>query len=167
MSRVLELALVPDWSAVQAAWDPCLSHLTAQGLGPDDAHLLTMAAQELLENAVKYGGAGEAARMALSLEVSSGGVTIEVRSLAGEDGHLDRLDDTIQWIRGFQDPFEAYLERLKQVSAGPFRPGESGLGLTRVAYEAGCVLDFYVDAEGQLCISAIWRAPRALELASA
>jgi hypothetical protein len=167
MSRVLELALVPDWSSVQAAWDPCLAHLTAQGLERDDAHLLTMAAQELLENAVKYGGPGQPPRMALSLEVSAAGVTIEVKAPAGEEGHLERLDETIQWIRGYQDPFEAYLERLKQVSAGPFRPGESGLGLTRVAYEAGCVLDFYVDADGQLCISAIWRAPRALELPAA
>ena len=68
---------------------------------------------------------------------------------------LKKLDDTIQWIRGYQSPFEAYVEKLKQVSAQPYAPGESGLGLARIAYEGQCVLDFYVDETDVLAMSAV------------
>ena len=43
------------------------------------------------------------------------------------------------------------------VSAQPYSNGESGLGLTRVAYEGRCVLDFYVDDENTLAVSAVYR----------
>jgi hypothetical protein len=63
----------------------------------------------------------------------------------------------IQWIRGFQDPFEAYVERMKIVSAQPYSNGESGLGLTRIAYEGRSVIDFYVDEGNVLAVSAVYR----------
>ena len=135
MSPTLKLDLLPDWSAVKSAWDPTLAHLDACGIDEETAHLLAMASQELLENAVKYGAPRFGGQVELTLEVASAAVTIEVKSPAGDEDQVDKLDDTIQWIRGYQDPFEAYVEKLKQVSASPYQPGESGLGLTRIAYE--------------------------------
>jgi hypothetical protein len=125
-----------------------------------------MAAQELLENAVKYGPAavpGQKTAVVLVVEVAKSSVTVEVRSPADADpAKLKALDDTIQWIRGFQNPFEAYVERLKRVSAQPFAAGESGLGLARVAYEAQCILDFYVNDSNILALSAVYRPTREL-----
>ena len=160
------LSLLPDWNAVKAAWEPTLAHLTETGIDEETAHLLAMVSQELLENAVKYGAPRAGAQVALTLEVTKEAVTIEVKSPAGEEKQVEKLDETIQWIRGFQDPFEAYVEKLKQVSASPYHPGESGLGLARVAYEGGCVLDFYIDEDELLCISALWRPPHPLEAAA-
>ena len=85
-------------------------------------------------------------------------VIVEVRAPAHRDPvKLRKLDESIQWIRGYQSPFEAYVEKLKQVSAQPYAPGESGLGLARIAYEGQCVLDFYVDETDVLAMSAVHR----------
>jgi hypothetical protein len=159
MENALHLQLRPDWDAIRAAWDPCDRHLEARGLTRDEAYGLCMVVQELLENAVKYGRfEGGQPPIDLALEVTPGEVTVEVKSPVGVgSAELGEFDRTIQWIRGFQDPFEAYVERLKQVSAQAWGSGASGLGLTRVAYEGRCVLDFYVDASDALAVSAVWR----------
>jgi len=156
-TSVLELTLAPDWNAVRAAWDPCRGMMERSGLDEDEAYALAMVAQELLENAVKY-GADDAETIGLSLRVGQEDVTVEVRSRVGvDDAHLRTFDRTVQWIRGHQDPFEAYVERLKQTSVRPYAPGGSGLGLARIAYEGRCALDFYVDAGSILAVSAVYR----------
>jgi hypothetical protein len=156
--NVLEMTVPPEWTAVKAVWDPCRTMLEGAGLGPDEAYALAMVAQELLENAVKYGACGQGEALKVALRVDPDDVTVEVASRVGvDDAHLRTFDRTVQWIRSFQDPFEAYVERLKQVSAEPYMHGKSGLGLTRIAYEGRCALDFYVDAANTLAVSAVYR----------
>jgi hypothetical protein len=156
----LELTFTPDWSAIQGAWEPCRATLHRGGLDDEATYALCMAAQELLENAVKYGDPGGGAPIRLTLQLSPEEVTIEVRNpVAGDEAPLHRFDRAIQWIRGFQDPFEAYVERLKLVSAESYHGGQSGLGLSRIAYEARCLLDFYVDEAGVLAVSAVYARP--------
>ena len=69
--------------------------------------------------------------------------------------HLRKLDKTLQWIRGFQDPFQAYVERIKQISRKPFDDEISGLGLVRIAYEGNAILDFFLSEDNQLNVSAV------------
>jgi hypothetical protein len=154
----LELRIDPDWEAVRAAWDPSRQALARAGYDDDETYQLAMVAQELLENAVKYGAFPPGEGITLALRVAPEDAVVEVRSRVGvDDAHLRRFDRMIQWIRGFQDPFEAHVERMKIVSAQPYAPGESGLGLTRIAYEGRCVLDFFVDEEDTLAVSAVYR----------
>jgi hypothetical protein len=157
----LALRIVPEWDAIKAAWDPCRAMLSRAGFDEDATYQLAMVAQELLENAVKYGAFRPGERIALEVRAGPEDVTLEVKSRLGvDDANLRRFDQMIQWIRGYQDPFEAYVERMKTVSAQPYSNGESGLGLTRIAYEGRCVIDFYVDDESTLAVSAVYR-PRA------
>lgn len=157
-ASVLEIRVVPEWDTVKASWDPCRAMLARAGLAEDESYQLAMVAQELLENAVKYGAFQDGERIDLEIRVAPEDVTVEVRSRVGvDDAHLRRFDRMIQWIRGFQDPFEAYVERMKIVSAQPYAQGESGLGLTRIAYEGRCLIDFYVDGENTLAVSAVYR----------
>ena len=154
-----ELKLVPDWDTVKSSWDDCHRFLSDHGLDADQAYALSMTAQELLENAIKYGGfSNPSQRVELLITMDDRVVTIEVKAPAHRDPvKLRKLDESIQWIRGYQSPFEAYVEKLKQVSAQPYAPGESGLGLARIAYEGQCVLDFYVDETDVLAMSAVHR----------
>lgn len=157
-SGTLDLRIDPEWDAVKAAWDPCRTVLARAGLSDDETYQLAMVAQELLENAVKYGAFGRGERIALGISTAVEDVIVEVKSRVGvDDAHLRRFDQTIQWIRGFQDPFEAYVERMKIVSAQPYSHGESGLGLTRIAYEGRSVIDFYVDESNVLAVCAVYR----------
>lgn len=154
----LDLRIEPEWEAVKAAWDPCRAALARAGLTADETYQIAMVAQELLENAVKYGAFGKGERILLGVRAAEEDVIVEVKNRVGvDDAHLSRFDRTIQWIRGFQDPFEAYVERMKLVSAQPYSHGESGLGLTRIAYEGRSIIDFYVDDENVLAVSAVYR----------
>jgi hypothetical protein len=158
MTNALELRIAPEWDAVKAAWEPCHAMLKESGLTSDEAYALAMVCQELLENAVKYGAFPNDRGVRLEVQVSSREVIVEAKNPVGVDSaHLRRFDQTIQWIRGFQDPFEAYVERMKIVSAETYHGGESGLGLTRIAYEGRCFLDFYVDPTNTLAVSATYR----------
>jgi hypothetical protein len=159
MASALHMSISPEWEAIQTAWDPCDRHLEAQGLTRDEAYGLCMVVQELLENAVKYGRFREGRPpIDLVVDVNPQEATVEVKSPVGVDPqHLHEFDRTVQWIRGFQDPFEAYVERLKLASAQTWGAGKGGLGLARVAYEGRCIVDFYVDASNTLAVSAVWR----------
>ncbi len=155
----LALRIDPEWDAIKAAWDPCRAMLSRVGFDDDETYQLAMVAQELLENAVKHGASRPGERIELEVSAGSDDVTLEVKSRVGvDDANLRRFDKMIQWIRGFQDPFEAYVQRMKTVSAQPYSNGESGLGLTRIAYEGRCVIDFYVDDENTLAVSAVYRS---------
>jgi hypothetical protein len=157
MGERLQLRIRPDWDAVKGAWDPSMEMFVSAGFNRDTAYSLCMTGQELLENAVKYGKFKNGDEITLEVELGKNAVTIEVRNPVDEDAdRLKRLDDTIQWIRGYQNPFEAYVEKMKEVSSQPYTPGQSGLGLTRIAYEGQCILDFYVDDRNTLAVSAVY-----------
>ncbi len=156
----LDRTLPPDWDAARTLWDESKRFFADHGLDADECYALAMTASELLENAIKYGDWRRAPdeRVALSIEVAGRAVTIEVQSPVADDpGALRKLDDQIQWMRGFQSPFEAYVERLKLLSSQPYREGESGLGLLRIAYEARCLVDFYVTPGRRLAMSAVYQ----------
>jgi hypothetical protein len=157
MERALQIKLRPEWDAIPTVWDPCERHLMAHGLSRDETYGLCMVVRELLENAVKYGRFADGAPpIDLLVEVGAREVIVEVKNPVGVDSeHLREFDRAVQWIRGFQDPFEAYVDRLKIASAQAWGSGKSGLGLTRIAYEGRCVLDFYVDATNTLAVSAV------------
>jgi len=149
---VLELTLPPRWEAVRAVWDASRSILERSGLADHEAYALAMVAQELLENAVKYGA--EEDGITLSVRVGPDRVTVEVRSRMGVDGgNLRAFGDAVRRIRDCPDTFGAYVERLQQAVARA--PGPSELGLARIAYEGNCALDFRIDG-GTLAVLAVY-----------
>jgi len=136
-----------------------MDFLKGEGLDPDAQNALSMVACELAENATKYGHFREDKEVVrVSLEILPSHVTVTVANpvTQAEAEELAVLDETIQWIRGFQDPFQAYLERLRDVSSQSLSSTESRLGLVRIAYEGQSILDFYVGADGILVVSATW-----------
>jgi hypothetical protein len=165
MSERLTLEIPPEWEQLRSVWDRCQAHLAARGVDLDAAYALCMVTQELLENAVKYGAFSPGQTIPCSISAGRETVTIEVRTpLDRNPERLKLLDEMIQWIRGFQNPFEAYVERLKQAAAQPYTSSESGLGLVRIAYEGQCLLDFYVDESNVLAMSAVYRPSAGLPL---
>ena len=159
MQVTLQLALRPVWEEIDALGAKCMDFLQREGLDADAQNALTMVACELAENATKYGHFnGEKEIVKVSVAVQPSGVTVTVANPVtdGESDSLAILDHTIQWIRGFHDPFQAYLERLRDVSGQSLFSNESRLGLVRIAYEGQSTLDFYVGADGMLVVSATY-----------
>ncbi|RME19429.1 MAG: ATP-binding protein [Deltaproteobacteria bacterium] len=160
MSRRMERTFGRDWNLLAEIREEVADFLKKEGLDADTSYSLSMAACELAENALKYGrfsDPSDTARLQVVLDEEE--VIVQVSNKVGpeQQEHLARLDEMVQWIRGFQDPFEAYVQRLKQVSAQSLTSSESGLGLVRIAYEAGCIIDFILDDSNRVHVSASYR----------
>ena len=158
MDHYKKISLLPKWGEVERARRASAKFLTSHKLPDDMVNSITMIISELTENAIKYGNFKKPKdRVKVSIHIYERDIMAEVVNpiAVSEYRHLKRLDQTIQWIRGFQDPFEAYIEKLKEVSRRSFDDEESGLGLVRIAYEGRAILDFYVGDNDILNVSAI------------
>jgi hypothetical protein len=159
MHVTLQLSLRPVWEEIDALGGRCMDFFKGEGLDPDAQNALSMVACELAENATKYGHFNEDKEVVrVSLQILPTQVTVTVSNpvTQAEADELAVLDETVQWIRGFQDPFQAYLERLRDVSSQSLSSPESRLGLVRIAYEGQSTLDFFVGGDGVLVVSATW-----------
>jgi hypothetical protein len=158
MEQSMRLILKPEWAELERVRHQGAEFLKSQGFSTDTVDAIVMILSELAENSIKYGDFKVPEnRVVVEACIDGKRVTVEVRNPVDETAHehLSRLDKTIQWIRGYQDSFEAYVERLKEVAKKPLSDKESGLGLVRIAYEGKAILDFYVDDNETLNVSAV------------
>lgn len=159
-SNLLSIHLKPDWSELDRVSDSVQSFLKDSPLNRDDLDAVRMVTTELVENGIKYGYfPTPESEIQLSVRKKKNRIVIEVKNQIKESelSHLKRLDAKIQWIRGYQNPFEAYVERLKEISNKNLAEGESGLGLVRIAYEGQSILDFYLNEDNLLAVSAVYQ----------
>lgn len=93
----------------------------------------------------------------IKIQLEDHAITVEVSNPVGEsDGNqLIELDKIIQWIRGYQDPYEAYLKKLSENSNKSPDEKSNGLGLVKAAYEGKAILDFVVNEDNILNVSAV------------
>jgi hypothetical protein len=158
LTKHLTIRLTAEWAEIERARLESERFLAENGVDHDMAQSLSMVICELLENSMKYGAhSAGSPNVVLDIDLEEESAIIEVSNPFDDTArpHLRRLDRRIQWIRGFADPFEAYVERLKQVSRRPMDDDESGLGLVRIAYEGKAILDFVVAEDGYLNVSAV------------
>ena len=134
------------------------SFLKSHGFSDDAVHVPVMVLRELIKNSIKYGKFAPAAyEIAVRLQVDKNTYTIEVLNSVDKtcSDRLKELDKTIQFIRGYQDPYEAYSIRLAEVAAPSFNAEANDLGLVKLAYEGGAILDFFVSEDNFLNLSAV------------
>lgn len=96
--------------------------------------------------------------MSVHIYIEEKTITAEVRKAVEEpasDNQLQALDKTIQWIRGYQDPFEPFMVSAWQTSESNSDSDSNSFGLAKIAYEAGAILDFYVSEDNVLNLSAV------------
>jgi hypothetical protein len=149
--------LQPNWNELDKIEEVLESFFKANYIPESHYDPIYMVTTELVENSIKYGSfTSEKSKILLSIKYKKNRIIVEVKNPISEKSasHLHKLDSKIQWIRGFQNPFEAYVERLREVSSKTLEEGESGLGLVRIAYEGQSLLDFYLDEQNNLTVIA-------------
>ncbi|GMT49216.1 MAG: hypothetical protein IEMM0008_0755 [bacterium] len=154
----LHINIKPEWDELKNVMSAVSDFLLPFNLSNDIIHAMVMVSNELAGNAVKYGYFQNEAKISLDLSINKTHITIEVRNPIHESNeyHLQKLDKTIQWIRGYQDSFEAYTMKLKELAKSDLNCDESGLGLVRIAYEGESIIDFFVDENNIIAVSAIF-----------
>jgi hypothetical protein len=159
INNQLEYNFSPRWEELEIIRQYISEFSKNNSLSRDDTDSLVMVSSELVENALKYGDFDRLNKVEFSAQIKNHKVILEVKnpinSLSSE--MLRNLDSNIQWIRGYQNPYEAYIERLKLISGKELKIGESGLGLVRIAYEGKSIIDFYVNEDNILSVSAVFQ----------
>ena len=119
---------------------------------------LLMVLTELSENAVKYGEYQAGDGFTINLEIEVKYIAIEVISPVGNKarGDVGRLLETIQWIADHTNPMAAYTDKIRELSSRGESPGESGLGLVRIAYEGQSRLEGNLEKNGRLRVRAVY-----------
>jgi hypothetical protein len=147
------------WDEIEKMRNKVGEFLQSSSFDRDQIYAMVMTSSELVENAVKYGDSESGIPVNIFVDVYDREVIIEVKNKIKDinDDQLRKLDENIQWIRGFQSHYEAYLEKIKHVSSKTLEDGESGLGLVRIAYEGQCILDFYINENDILSMSAVYK----------
>lgn len=145
MTHELNLTLRPDWQEVEQLNEQAMEFLRGTGIADAEVDTYTMVICELAENGIKYGDPSQP--ISLDVQVRAKTVSVQVKNKVRSEaqGHLRELDQTLQWIRGVQDPYQAYLERIRELSREPIANARSCLGLIRIMYEGRSDVDFVLD----------------------
>ncbi len=150
----LDLSFPPEWSRIDPTRE-AVGLLVLAMFGDDDLRdALAMVSEELLENAIKY--CSPESTVSLSIRHQPDGVVISVTN-AVEAGsrHVDKLCRRIEWVRGFDDPEEAWVAALSRVyeRRGADDP-DAGLGIVRIAFEGRCAIDVDRSRPGEVTVNA-------------
>ena len=154
----LRLRVSSDWKEVERVYEEVGRFLGTWSLSDETVDRCTMVVCELVENGIKYGHFGRIGdTVSVYLVIRNGTISVQVTNPIGpaSRNHLPLLDRTIQWVRGFQAPFEAFVARMKAISREPIEEDKSRLGLLRITYEGRAMLDFYVEEDEMLSVSAV------------
>ena len=158
MANTMKTEIAPEWDELERIRLDAGDFLEKNGLAEQVSDATVMVLSELLENSVKYGSfTHKSDKVSIRLDLSGDQITVEITNPIAESSlpDLEKLDKTIQWVRGFQDPFEAYVKRLREISKKSLDDKESGLGIVRIAYEGKVALDFFVTEKDLLTVSAV------------
>ena len=158
MRSSLDLTMRPAWKEIEGVRIETANFLLDQKIPDDAVQAVTMVVSELVENSVKYGiFASPESQVSITVKTYGDMIIAEVANPVDDSviRHLKELDKTLQWIRGFQDPFQAYAERIVQISKKPLDDKFNGLGLVRIAYEGNAILDFFLSEDNLLNVSAV------------
>ena len=135
------------------------SFLRSHGFSKETVQAQIKILRELIHNGKKFDNPSSAKESELSvfLLVEDKAITVEIRKAVEESSQrqLIELDKTIQWIRGYQDPFEPYMQKVGEIRENLNQGEANGIGLARIAYEAGAILDFFVSEDNVLNLSAV------------
>ena len=158
MKKSLQLKVNPNLLDIQKEGGNISDFLKSHGLPEVTVQEQIMIIWELVKTAMKYGNFTQLEdRLTVQLHVGEREITVEVKHPVNDTSlnHLKKLDKTIQLLRKHQDPFEAYLGKLKEVCSQPHAGEPNDLGLTRIAYETQAILDYFVSDKNILNLSAV------------
>ncbi len=158
MENSIRLNLKPDGGDIEMAGQKSSSFLKSHGFSDEAVRVQIMILRELIHSGIKYGKFTPSKdEIIVHIQLAENSITLEVRNPVDETcfDRLKELDKTIQWIRGYQDPFEAYILKQKEASRNSSRNETNGLGLARIAYEGKAILDFFVSDDNTLNLFAV------------
>jgi len=159
MKNSIAFKLKPIGNEIEKVGEKGKNFLKSHGFSDDSVQMQIMVIREL----IKSGNAFDNQRpsrneMSVHIFIKKNTIIAEVRKPVNEtthDNQLQKLDETIQWIRGYRDPYAPFMMSAQEASENYIDNKSNGFGLAKIAYEAGAVLDYYVSEDNILNLSAV------------
>jgi hypothetical protein len=158
MEYSIRLNLKPIGGEIEKAGLKSSIFLKSHGFSDEAVDTQIMILRELITSGIKYGKLTPSEdEITVNIFISEKTITFEVKNPVDDtcQDRLKELDKTIQFIRGYQDPFEPYLIKQREAAINPSSNGTNELGLARVAYEGGAMLDFFVGEDNFMNLFAV------------
>lgn len=146
----VEMRFGPRWTYISCVRKFVASFFMIGLADKERAEQISMAASELLENAVKY-ASEEDSYLKISIAKGSNEVDVCVKNMA-EPAHVNTLRREFALIHAGM-PEQIYLKKMEEAA---MTEGQSRLGLIRILYEAGARLKLDVKDDGEVSIHAIF-----------
>ena len=160
MDTSMNFSLHPKDEDIEKAGIKGSSFFKDHGLPDNTIQVQVMILRELIKNSIKYGKFTPSNnKVRVNIQIVNNTISMEVMNPVDESCHtrLEELDRTIQFIRGYQDPFEAYTVMQKMKPKHTSCGEDGGIGLAGIAYEGNATLDFFVSEDNILNLSAVNR----------
>ena len=145
MKKSIRFRVIPNEIESEKIREKTLKFFESQGFAEKFAQEQVSILKGLIENCLHYSGRYSLKdKMSVSILINEDSITTEVSNPIKnlESNELNKLDRTIQFIRGYQDPLEAYMLLKSEYSEG-----SSELALAKLAYESHSLIDFFVSAD--------------------
>jgi hypothetical protein len=153
MKTFIKLSLNSNGAGIEQASEKTAEFLNSQGFPGKIVHEQIIILNKLYKICLRYSSCKSHQRnMTVRIIIQGDKIIIEVSYpiIDIQNKQLEELDKTIQFIRGFQDPFEAYT-KLKT----DFKNGSNGIALAKLAYEGRTIVDFFVSEQNVMNMSAV------------
>ena len=151
----IDLPVRSEWANVDLLRTSVQNCVSAIFSDIEGCRSLAMVTGELLENAIKYGDWTRTDEPRFHLLVWGEGRSahVSVENPVNGSHNAEEVLETLGWMRRFASPSDAYRAKLLEVAAADRQPGNSKLGLVRIAYEGNCTLTAEIS-RGMLRIQA-------------
>jgi hypothetical protein len=151
----VEMRVPPEWSRVDTV--RAVTEGLVRAVGPtaadDLAERLAIVAGELMENAVKYGKAGEL--VAFQLHRDGQAIVLSVTSVADPaTSSSARLKARVEWLATFDTALAAYHATIERLDSDAAAVDGAGLGLARILFEGECRLTCELREDGRVSMQA-------------
>lgn len=146
----VEMRFGPRWTYISCVRKFVASFFMIGLSDKERAEQISMAASELLENAVKY-ASEEEGYLKISIAKANNEVDVCVKNRA-EPAHINVLRREFALIHA-GEPEKVYLKKMEEAAV---TEGQSRLGLIRIIYEAGARLRLDVADGDEVSIHAIF-----------
>jgi hypothetical protein len=156
----LELNVKPTDHDIEKMRQRTGSFMKSHGVSDGGVHSQFRIIRELIKIGIKYGNFLYAdIKLTVNVQVDKNTITVEIHTPINESNfeRFKELDKIIQLIRGYHDPFEAFMIKQKKASRNSPQGDSSALELSKLAYEEKVILDFFISEDNILQISAIRR----------
>ena len=157
MQASAEFILKPTAKGIENAKNKSNQFFKSHGISENAVHKQIMILDELV-NCCSIFGEIELPNNQIRVQINIDEITIRIEVSKPIDGvaltQVEKMDKTIQFIRGFQDPYEAFL-KMKAAPVSQYWNGEYGLCLAKIASEGNALVDFFINEDNILFLSAV------------